>query len=155
MGFRVSSYAEALRLGPEVVAAFLGGMHSPQAPGGPWLVMIDDWNPPSLNTLLRGHWSKRARVKKAATNRVAQAVREAGVPVATGKRRVTITVVGTNRSHLCDPDNTIKVLLDSLTRSGAIVDDCSEWCECLMPVVEKGPEKMTRIVIEDMKEVIS
>jgi len=31
MGFRITSYAEALRLGPEVVAAFLGGMEPPEA----------------------------------------------------------------------------------------------------------------------------
>ena len=118
---------------------------------GPWTVVIDGWTPPTVNALMRGHWSTRARIKKAAVNRVVAAMRAAGVPAATGKRRVTIAVEYGNRGHLSDPDNVPKAVLDGLKRAAVLIDDTAEWCDCPTATVARGAAKRTTLVIEDIE----
>ena len=52
---------------------------------------IPGWRP-ALSNELRCHWRKAARLKAADTRMVWQAMVAHGVPRATGKRRVSITM---------------------------------------------------------------
>jgi len=124
---------------------------TPMAQGGRWTVVMDGWTPPTVNALMRGHWATRARIKKAAVNRVVAAMRAAGVPAATGKRRVTIAVEYGNRGHLSDPDNVPKAVLDGLKRAAVLIDDTAEWCDCPTATVARGDGKRTTLVIEDIE----
>lgn len=116
---------------------------------GPWTITVEDWHPPTVNSLMRGHWAKRGRVKKSATYRVTLECKKFAVPVADRKRKVEITVYCPNMSRQPDPDNTLKAVLDGLSHAGAIVDDKSQWCEWTTPVVLKG-KKCTVIRISDL-----
>lgn len=119
------------------------------APEKGWRVEIPGYLPPTINVLMRGHWAKRARAKKLATNRIAMECKLAGVPVADRKRRVALTLVVTNRSHAPDPDAPYKAVLDGLKRAGALVDDSQEWCEPMTPRIVRGPARLTVIDLED------
>ena len=116
---------------------------------GTWVVTIDGWHPPTVNALMRGHWSKRARIKKNAVHRIVLACREIGVPVAQGRRKVLITVSVPNMSRQPDPDNVPKCLLDGLSTYGALIDDQAKYVDCPTPVIVKGP-KSTTLVISDI-----
>lgn len=116
---------------------------------GPWVVTISGWHPPKLNELMSGHWAKAARLKKACTAKIRRAMNDAGVPVATGKRRIAIEVYVSGPGRRPDPDSFLKATLDALKHAGTIIDDDARRCEWSMPVVVPGP-KRTVITIEDI-----
>lgn len=67
------------------------------------------------------------------------------------KRRLTITVRA--KGVLPDPDNLLKVLLDSMKRAHLIVDDSAEWLEYERPAVERcapGSDPSTTVTVEDL-----
>ncbi len=90
---------------------------------------IPDWRPVSLNCLLRLHWASRNRLVKAEKKLVGMYFLQSGLPKATSKRRVEITVVYARKAggKVQDSDNSLKNLLDSLVLAGALVDDSPEW----------------------------
>ena len=118
--------------------------------GGPWVVTIPEYHPPKLNQLMGGHWSKAARLKKACTAKIRRAMAEAGVPVATGKRRIGITIYVSGSGRRPDPDGILKSTLDALKHAGTIIDDDSKRCEWTQPQILNG-EKRTVITIEDIE----
>lgn len=93
-----------------------------------YTVRIPNWMPTSLNKLL-GNWRRRARLKKADQQMVAVYCHQAGVPKASGKRRVNVTILqpASTPGRMPDPDNLLKSLLDALVQAGMLVDDSSKW----------------------------
>jgi len=119
---------------------------TPEGPG-PWEIVIERWTPPSVNELLHVHWAKANRIKKGAAELIAYACREAGVPRATGKRRVSMVIYYPRMDHAIDPDNAWKAVNDALKHAGAIVDDRAEFLE-LGPCVPLKGRKRTVIRLE-------
>jgi hypothetical protein len=123
------------------------------APGailGRWTLVIDGWLPPSLNVLLRMHWARRRRTKNDVYLVIGYRGLAAGIPPATGRRRVSLVLTVANRSHAMDPDNALKVLMDALVRAKLLVDDRAEFCELGRVEIVKGARKRTEITLEDL-----
>ena len=127
---------------PEGLEAALAGS------GVVWRVTIPNWLPISVNALLRLHWSKRSRAKRADAAVVAAHCNAACVPGAPGKRRVRV-LYRQRKGRLSDPDNRWKSLLDALVVCGRLVDDSPVWCELGGVVVERGA-MLTVIELEDI-----
>jgi Holliday junction resolvase RusA-like endonuclease len=73
----------------------------------------------------------------------------AGVPSATGKRRVDLKLMGQKPG---DPDNRLKSLLDSLVESKLLIDDSAQWCEIgKIEVVPRRYDKVTEITLTDLE----
>jgi hypothetical protein len=105
----------------------------------------------SLNKLMRMHWSRRAGVLKDEAMVILWFCDLAGVPRATGKRRVSqrITLVGRNKA--CDPDNMNKSMLDGLVKAGRLIDDSARWAELGSVSFYRGREIETHLLIEDIE----
>ena len=113
-----------------------------------WRVAIPGWLPVSVNALLRLHWSRRSRAKRADAAVVAAHCNAACVPGAPGKRRVTLRF-RQPKGRLGDADNRLKSALDALVTCGRLVDDSPVWCELGGVVVERGT-MLTVIELEDI-----
>ena len=102
--------------------------------------------PPSLNKVLRMHWTKRRKLLEAWMWMIRVAW---GHPLTTCqiKRKVTITL---HHSRLFDKDNAYgacKVIFDALKSQGLIVDDSPEWLEASVKQ-EKCKHKERHTVIQ-------
>lgn len=115
-----------------------------------WTITIPRWYPATVNRLLRNRW-QAARLKRDDRMMVAGYAMLAGIPKATGKRRVSIEVRVPNASRAPDPDNLLKSGLDAIVKAGLLIDDRAEWCELGTVSVAKGPHATT-IVIEGLDE---
>lgn len=126
-------------------------------PGAPLLthmIHIQGWQAVTVNELLAaGRWAWT--LKKKDRKRIAAHVALLGLPPATGKRRVTLTLTMGKRQRTPDPDGVFKSLLDALVHAKMLVDDNKEGLQ-LMPVrFERGAEKATTILLEDMEDANS
>ena len=122
-------------------------MKVPPRPLRQFCLDIPGWRPVLSNELLGGHHMKAAALKKRDVEQVARAKLVYGVPDATGKRRIRITIRRC-KGRIPDPDSPLKSLMDALKQTRLIVDDSARWCECAMPEFVTGP-KGTVIEIED------
>jgi Holliday junction resolvase RusA-like endonuclease len=86
-------------------------------------IWIPRWWPPSVNELLVKHPMMRSRIKRRVTLVVALYAGIAGIPKATGHRKVRVKVVLGPRMVGCDPDNYNKILRDALASCGLVTDD--------------------------------
>jgi Holliday junction resolvase RusA-like endonuclease len=114
-----------------------------------YVLAIDGWLPERINVLLRRHWAKRNRILKADAVQLKIEADNQNIPMATGKRRVTLTLFHNRMAS--DPDARLKGLLDALVKCGLLIDDSLTWLE-LGPVrsvmrAVKGIE----IVLEDIR----
>lgn len=80
---------------------------------------------------------------------------KAGVPFVSPTyrpvRKVVLRVTGwANGETMPDPDNVLKLFLDSCRRCGLIVDDSKEWCVWGVPVLLNGPDE-SFVVLEDLE----
>lgn len=116
-------------------------------------IAIPDWKPTSVNSLLRSHWSRRSKIKTADADMVAVYARIAGVPQASGKRRVSISVLVKpgKGGRLPDPDNLLKSTLDALVKCGLLLDDSADRCSIGSIDVERGSETSTAIYLQDLE----
>lgn len=106
---------------------------------------IPNWTPATVNQLLGMHWAK-ARTRKAADRQmIGVYAYKAGIPKATGKRHVKLTVIKSGKGRLPDPDAYFKSVLDALKNLGYIIDDSSQWVSWEQPIIERG--KQTKTVI--------
>lgn len=104
-----------------------------------------------LNELL-GHWAKAARLKKRDRQWIALESRNQEIPLATGKRRVSLVVVlGPRQRRPMDPDALWKSLLDSCVHAGLLLDDGPRWCILGTVDYERGPHSEMRVVLEDVE----
>jgi len=114
-----------------------------------WTVTIPNWHPTRLNTLLGAHWAVAARMKKA--DRRMLCVTCHGIPKATGKRRVTLTIGLKPRQRAGDPDCYWKSLLDGLVQCKLLVDDNRQHVECMPVQYERGLIMSTTINLGDIE----
>lgn len=114
-----------------------------------YTIDIPAWHPTKLNDLL-GNWRKAARLKKADRKTVEWMCRIWSVPLATGKRRLRLTIVLGKGQRGGDPDCYFKSVADALVACGRLTDDNRQGVE-LMPVrFERDTTAATRIELEDI-----
>jgi hypothetical protein len=111
---------------------------------------IPNWHPARLNQWDGKHWAVRARMKRADRELVALFARQAGIPRATGKRRLSLTLTLGPRQRAADPDAYFKSLLDSLVYAGLLVDDNRQGVELGAVEFDRGPAPATQIVLEEL-----
>lgn len=112
---------------------------------------IPNWQPTRTNTLMNCHWATRARFKRNDAALVTVASHEAGIPVATGKRRVGLHLTLGPRQRAADPDAYWKSLLDALVHAGLLVDDNRQNVELSPVTFGRGHARATTITLEDLK----
>jgi len=104
--------------------------------------------PATLNSLLV-HWAERGRLKRLDRQVIYFAAREAGVPRATGRRRVSLDMTGWPRGKMPDPDAFWKSTLDALVAAGMLVDDDSKGVQLGTVTMSRGVPR-TLITLEDL-----
>jgi hypothetical protein len=73
--------------------------------GQRYQIVIPRWRPTLLNKLLGCHWGTRTRLKRHDAELLAAYARAAGVPRATGRRRVSLRVTLGPGQWAPDPDS--------------------------------------------------
>lgn len=115
------------------------------------IMTVADWHPPLLNKTVGRHWTVKNKLKQKATEMLTVMARQHGIPPATGKRRVAITLHGWLKGRLPDRDGWDKLTLDALVRSGLLIDDGPDWLEGRMEVrYVRSENKLTVITLEDV-----
>jgi hypothetical protein len=123
-----------------------------EAPPRRWTMEIPGWAPTLDNRLVYAHWSVARRRKRRDAEVVGMAALVYGVPRATGRRRLRLTIRGRFGRFPDDPAP-LKSLWDALVKNGLLVDDSREWLEMAWPpTFERGP-KRTVIELEDVEGV--
>jgi Holliday junction resolvase RusA-like endonuclease len=120
---------------------------------GTYTLSIPDWLPVRLNRLIGCHWGTRSKLKKADRQLVGVYAKMAGIPIATTRRRISLTFTLGGRGRAPDPDNLLKALLDSLVQAGLLRDDSGRWCELGEVEVVRGTVRQTTIRLEDLGDV--
>ncbi len=115
-----------------------------------WTFAVEGWQPARLNQWDGRHWSARAKAKKADRRVIALAAKLAGIPRATGNRRVSLHLTLEPRQRAPDVDAHWKSLLDGLTAAGLLRDDNRKWCELGTVTYSRGPSRATRVELEDV-----
>lgn len=112
---------------------------------------LDRFLPPLLNAVRGRHWRSEHRAKKDLAGVLAAEACAQGVPKATGRRRVSLSLTGWARGGvLPDLDAFDKVMLDSLVRARLLLDDGEHGLDGRMAVaLARGPRR-TVIVLEDV-----
>ena len=113
---------------------------------------IPNWHPAKINELYAGHWTQRARLKRADCEVVATYARLAAIPSATGKRRVGLVLTLAPHQRAGDPDGYWKALLDALVKSSLLLDDNRQAVELADVAFVRGQDRQTEIHLEDMSE---
>ncbi len=108
--------------------------------------------PARLNELMSQHWGVAARMKQLYADHVSIAKVKAGVPVATGRRRVHLTIRLTYRQRRADPDAWWKVVLDALVKAKLLKDDNPKWCVLAPVEYERGTVSGSVIVLEEIED---
>lgn len=117
-----------------------------------WEIVVDGWVPPSVNKLLKLHWSKAHRLKQGVYATVATARYLSGpIPDATCCRKVSVEVTVAGRSGVPDPDNVLKCLVDALVHNRLLVDDAMAWTRIGYVAVARGKQTRTLITLEDIR----
>jgi hypothetical protein len=113
------------------------------------VLVVPDWHPATVNQLLAGV-RQRIRLKKADLEMVGTNAHLAGVPKATGKRRVSLRITLAPCQRGADPDAFWKSTLDSLVHAGLLVDDSREWVQLGTVTFDRGPGRSTVISLKDL-----
>ncbi len=117
-----------------------------------WHVHLPRWHPARLNQWDGRHWAVRAKAKRFDRDLVAACVTGAGVPKATGKRRVSLTITLGYRQRGADPDAYWKSTLDALVHCGALVNDSRQWVELGEVEYVRGTVPATTISLKEVKD---
>lgn len=113
-------------------------------------LLIPNWTPAGLNQWQGRHWSVGHKLKKADREIVGWYAQQAGIPLATCQRRVSVKITLTPRQRACDPDAPLKSLLDALVACGLLLDDNPKWCVLGSVTFDQGAERQTEIILEDV-----
>lgn len=117
-------------------------------------IVIPGWHPARLNQWDGRHWSVRSRLKKADRELVGVYAKLARIPLAMGKRRVSLRITLGPRQRAGDPDAFWKSTLDALVHAGLLVDDNRQNVELGRVDFDRGPARATAIALEDIAGVI-
>lgn len=111
---------------------------------------IDNWHPRRTNEWAGKHWAVRHRMRKAQSQRLWLEAYMQGVPKASGRRRVSLTLHGFARWKFPDADAYDKLLLDSLVEVGLLTDDSCAGLDGRVQVqFVRSPTKKTVLILED------
>ena len=113
-------------------------------------LIIPNYLPPSLNVLMRMHWSKANRLKKECADFVTHYAREQGVEAASEVCRVSLLLTMGPRGRRFDDDNAWKVILDALVKAGLLVDDSPKWARRGDVWWARGPQRETVVVLDSL-----
>lgn len=113
-------------------------------------ILIPDWRPTTINTLLGMHWNKRRKAKRADEAMIYYHVRGTDIPAATTKRRVSMVMAYFGRQKERDGDACWKTVLDGLVKADMLIDDNPRWCEQGTVGQMRTDKEYTIIILEDM-----
>lgn len=117
---------------------------------GRFEVAIPHFRPHYLNELKRVHYMVERRMKWSDAQVLGGELRKAGVPRATGRRRLTWVLVMGPGQRRPDPDAIFKSGNDGLKRCGALVDDNPTKLDLMPTLYEKQSESGVRVILEDI-----
>lgn len=118
---------------------------------GRYVLKVDDWAPPTLNSVRGRHWSIEYQAKKHAAEMLAFTSWQQDVPRASVRRRVSLTVTLAGRMKQPDADAFDKILLDALVLCGLLLDDSHRGLAGRMKVkFRRGRPACTKIILEDV-----
>lgn len=106
--------------------------------------------PPTLNQLMRGKIQDRIRLGKSFRNILIARSLQQRIPIATGKRRVTIEVCYAKGQRSADPDAFYKSIGDSLVKAKLLKGDSRHWVEWGRVDYKRGELQHTTIYLEDI-----
>lgn len=111
--------------------------------------------PASMNERERAHWATRSRELNDITRELGYLALEQGVPQATTRRFVRVTIHKSLRSRVTDDpanrDSRAKAVLDALVKLGYLRDDSDAWLDWGGVVEgERRHVKATIVTIRDM-----
>jgi hypothetical protein len=112
-------------------------------------IEIPGWVPTPLNQLM-GHWRGRWGRKKQDKAMVLVHAWKAGIPLATGRRRVSLAITLPPGQRRWDPDCFWKSCNDALVAARLLVDDSPKWCELGTVSYERTGTLSTVIILEDL-----
>src|SRR5690349_16588440 len=92
-------------------------------------IAVEGWRPALVNELVGVHWAKAAKFKRLDRQMIAVYAHKAGIPRATGRRRVSLEIAGPWRGRTPDPDNCWKSVLDACVAAGLLLDDTASKVE--------------------------
>ena len=115
-----------------------------------WTIEIPDWHPVPVNKLINSHWGTAKQLKDKDKRIMGYALTAYGVPHATGKRKVNLSLVYGPKERAVDPDASFKSLFDALVYYKALKNDSHEWVEYEQPVVLRGPHRKCFVTIQDL-----
>lgn len=110
------------------------------------------WIPPTLNKMLRSHWSKRSKVtEKAGMYLLLAGLRRQDAP-AVRRLRVTIQMYRKNPTDRDGAQGACKPIFDAIRRFGYVKDDSERYMEQnVLPVLIDRKYPRTRIKIEKIE----
>ena len=116
-------------------------------------VTIPDWRPWPDNKLAGGvHWAVRRKRKADDADMVAAYVKQADIPHALDKRRVSLVVTLSGRQKKVDPLAYCKSLFDALVKCRMLIDDSQQFVEWGGIEFKRGERTATEIILEDCEE---
>ena len=115
-----------------------------------WELFVTNWHPARVNQWAGRHWSAKHRLRTSDYEILRWDSNSEEVPLAQGKRRVSLEIVLGPRQRAGDPDAYWKLLLDNLKHLGLIRDDSREWLELGTVTFRRGPQRATAITLEDV-----
>lgn len=115
-----------------------------------WTCKIDNFHPVKTNELIGKNRFVAQRLKQASMDIMIAEFIKAGIPKATGKRRVHLLITLGPRQRGGDVDSWHKGLLDSAVHAGMLIDDRKEWCELAPVSYDRGKIKATTITFEEI-----
>lgn len=116
-------------------------------------IVIPNWRPARDNELINCHWRTKHKRKSEDAQIVAAYCREAEVPHALDKRRVSLEIRLTAKQKEADPLAYCKSLLDALVNCRMLIDDKAEFMEWGGVTYSRGKPLVpgTTIILEDME----
>lgn len=115
-----------------------------------YTLVIAGWRPHRLNEFTSQHWSVRRNAKAADALRLLVECQNQKIPLALGKRRVTLLWKLEKGERTPDADGLWKSLLDGLVHAGRLRDDNPKWCETAPVVYGRGAVKGIEVTFEDL-----
>lgn len=117
---------------------------------GRWEMTILNFQPVTLNDLLKlQHMKRHTRKQHDYAVIMAEALIQ-GVPEATCKRRVSLRLILGKGQRGADPDAYWKCLFDALVACRLLIDDSGPWVEQGTVEFDRGSRKATVILLEDL-----
>lgn len=117
-------------------------------------IEIPNWHPTKLNDMIGVHRNTKHALRKADDQMIAAYAMRDHVPMAAGKRRVSLEITITPRQR-ADEDCFWKSTLDALVNCQRLQGDDPARCQVGTCTIVKGDERKTVIILEDAGPAVS